>query len=119
MDNTVEQEQKAKRGRPKTVIDYKEVERLASRLCDQKLICQILQIAVSTAQHDEQFQQSYNEGLGAAKKVLLAKQFELAEKGNQRMLEWLGKNILKQSDKLDVTQDSHVTIVISGDDKEV
>lgn len=108
--------EKRKIGRPKTEIDYEEVKRLASRLCDQRLICDILQLSLSTASHDKEFQRAYNDGLGGAKKVLLAKQYQLAEAGNQRMLEWLGKNILHQSDKVDVSSESHVTITIAGDD---
>ena len=116
MDSSVEKGQKAKRGRPETVIDYEEVKRLASRLCDQKLICEILQVALSTAQHDKDFQQAYSLGRSAVKKSLLTKQLELAEKGNYQMLQWLGKNILEQADKVETKNEDRVTIVIGKED---
>ena len=109
----------AKIGRPKLEIDYAAVERLAGQLCDQKLICELLHYGLSTAQHDHKFQQSYADGRGAAKRTLLNKQFELAKNGNQVMLTWLGKNILHQADKIDTTNESQVTIIISSDDKDV
>ena len=119
MDIPVEQDKETKRGRPKKVVDYKEVERLASRLCDQKLICEILQVGLSTMEHDKEFQRAYHIGRAAVKKSLLTKQLELAEKGNQVMLQWLGKNYLQQAEKIDTSNESHVTITIAGDDANV
>ena len=115
----MEQGKSKVKGRPKKVIDYAEVERLASRLCDQKLICEILQISLSTATHDEAFLLAYSNGRGTAKMNLLAKQYEMAMKGNQVLLTWLGKNVLQQAEKIDTSNESHVTITIAGDDKDL
>jgi len=119
MDTAVEVKPAKKVGRPRIIVDYEAVERLARQLCDQKLVCQILHLNYNTATHDEEFIRAWNDGRADACTVLLAKQMELAKTGNPKMLEWLGKNILRQSDKVDVNIEGRVTIVINGDDANV
>jgi uncharacterized protein YpmB len=46
-------------------------------------------------------------------------QWQSAMKGNVQMQMWLGKQHLKQADKVETKNDDRVTIVIAGDDKDL
>jgi len=88
-------------GRPKKVIDYELVERLSLIQCTQEEIAGSLKIAVRTLQNDDEFMRIYKNGMAEGRKSLRRLQWSAAEKGNTTMLVWLGKQYLKQSDKIE------------------
>ena len=104
-------------GRPKKIIDYETVEKLAAIMATQEEIGAFLDISVRTLQRDEEFCRVYKKGLDKGKMSLRRKQFELADR-NATMGIWLGKQYLDQKDKQTVEHEgSQVTIVndIKGD----
>lgn len=88
---------KNKGGRPKFIIDYDTVERLASIMCTQKEIASFLGCSVRTLQRDEKFSRTYKKGLDKGKMSLRRKQFNMSD-SNPTMAIWLGKQYLGQSD---------------------
>lgn len=84
-------------GRPKKVIDYKAVEKLASIQCTQEEIANFLELSVRTLQRDEEFCRIYKKGQDSGKMSVRRMQFKLAE-NNATMAIWLGKQYLKQRD---------------------
>lgn len=112
-------ETKPTKGRPKEEIDYALVRRYAQAQCTQEMIAASLHMSISKCAHDPMFVQVFNEGKEEGKNAILLGQYNLAMKGNADMLKWLGKNYVKQADKVDTTNESHVTIVIAGDDKDL
>jgi len=108
-----------KRGRPKEEIDYALVRRYAQAQCTQEMIAASLHLSLSRCTHDEEFLRVYHEAKEEGKQALLLAQMKSALNGNAQMQIWLGKQHLKQSDKVDTTNESRVTIVIGGDDKDL
>jgi len=108
-----------KTGRPKVEIDYELVKKYAMAMCRQEDIAIALGVSLSRCQHDPLFQQACIDGQAEGRNCIYTKQFELARNGNGRMLEWLGKQYLKQADKVESKNDDRVTIVIQGDDKDL
>lgn len=84
-------------GRPKIVIDYTAVEKLASIQCTQEEIANFLDVSVRTLQRDEEFCRIYKKGQDTGKRSLRRIQFKLAEK-NTAMAIFLGKQYLGQRD---------------------
>ena len=84
-------------GRPKIVIDYKKVARLASVQYTQQKIADYLGVSLRTLQRDDKFCHIYKQKKEDKKIELLESQFVLAEK-NPTMSIWLGKNYLNQRD---------------------
>ena len=109
----------SKPGRPKTEIDYLTVRRLAQVQCTQEMIASALGMSVRTLQNDPEFLRVYYEGKEDGKSAILSMQYKLAMGGNADMLKWLGKNYIKQADKIEQKNDDRVTIVIAGDDANV
>ena len=109
----------SKVGRPKTEIDYLTVRRLAQVQCTQEMIASALGIGLRTLERDEEFRRVYFEAKEDGKAAILAMQYKVALNGNADMLKWLGKQHMRQADKVDSTIDERVTIVISNDDKDV
>lgn len=87
--------------RPKKLIDYDVVEKLASIQCTQEEIANFLDVSVRTLQRDEEFCRIYKKGQDNGKMSLRRTQFRLAEH-NVTMAIWLGKQYLGQSDKQEV-----------------
>lgn len=85
--------------RPKFVIDYELVEKLATSWCTQEEIASILGCHVKTLQRDEKFSTIYKRGLDQGKASLRREQWKAAKGGNATMLIWLGKQYLGQRDK--------------------
>lgn len=83
-------------GRPKKVIDYEEVTKLAGIQCTQEEIAHVLDISVRTLQRDDEFCRIYKNGMMAGKKSLRRLQWDSANKGDRTMLIWLGKQYLNQ-----------------------
>lgn len=89
---------KNKGGRPKKIIDYESVERLAGIMCTQEEIASFLGLSVRTLQRDKEFCRVYKKGLDKGKMSLRRKQFLMSET-NPTMAIWLGKQYLDQKDK--------------------
>lgn len=90
-------------GRPKFVIDYESVSKLAAMQCTQMEIASYLGCSVDTLQKDEKFNGIYKEAMDKGKASLRRRQWAAVEEGNTTMLIWLGKQYLRQSDKQDTT----------------
>lgn len=84
-------------GRPKFKIDYELVESLASIMCTQEEIANILGCERTTFHRDEKFGEIYKRGLDNARSSLRRNQFKLSE-NNPTMAIWLGKQYLGQKD---------------------
>lgn len=106
-------------GRPEKEIDYALVARYAQAQCTQEMIAATLHLSLSRCTHDAEFLRVYAEAREEGKQALLYMQYQTAMKGNVPMQIWLGKQHLKQSDKVESKNEDHVTIVIGGDDKDV
>jgi hypothetical protein len=100
-----------KTGRPKKIIEYGTVERLASIMCTQEEIAEFLEISVRTLQRDKEFCRIYKKGLETGKMSLRRKQFKLADR-NPAMAIFLGKNYLNQKDKQDISLEEFPKTVI-------
>ena len=106
-------------GRPEKEIDYALVARYAQAQCTQEMIAATLHLSLSRCTHDPEFLRVYAEAKEEGKQALLMCQYQTALKGNAQMQIWLGKQCLKQSDKLETKNEDRVTIVIAGDDAQV
>ena len=91
--------------RPKKVIDYEAVEKLASIQCTQEEIANFLDISVRTLQRDEEFCRLFKKGRDNGKMSLRRTQFKIAEK-NASMAIFLGKQYLGQRDVIE-TDNTH------------
>lgn len=109
----------AKVGRPKEEIDYAMVARYAQAQCTQEMIAASLHLSISKCTKDAEFIRVYFEAKEEGKQLLLLAQQKSALNGNAQMQIWLGKQFLKQADKLETKNDDRITIVIAGDDKDV
>jgi hypothetical protein len=85
-------------GRPRKPIDFKLVEVLASKNCTDEEIAAIVGVAESTLK--KRARGSLRRGRSQIKLKLRQKQIDVALKGNVTMLIWLGKNVLKQTDRM-------------------
>ena len=88
-------------GRPKKVIDYNLVEKLAHIMCTQEEIATMFDCDVRTLQRDEEFCRVFKKGKENGKMSLRRTQFKLAEK-NPTMAIFLGKQYLGQRDNIEV-----------------
>jgi hypothetical protein len=75
------------------------------------------------AKADGDFRRSYVKGFGRLKISLRRKQIESDKSGNVSMLIWLGKQLLDQVDKREVTQEATITekvakLTITPEDEE-
>lgn len=89
-------------GRPKKVIDYELVEKLAHIHCTQEEIAEVLGVSVKTLQRNKEFCRIYKKGISSGKMSLRRQQWKAAERGNTTMLIWLGKQYLEQKDDADM-----------------
>lgn len=90
-------------GRPKTVIPYEQVRRLARLQCTQQEIADYLDISVDTLQRDERFMELYRRGMNHGRMSVRRAQYRAMLQGNQTMLVWLGKQYLGQRDHHEFT----------------
>jgi hypothetical protein len=90
-----------KGGRPKLEIDGDLVEKLAGIGCPNKEIAAIVGCSVDTL--DRNFAEVIAKGRENGKTRLRKKQIEVALAGNVTMLIFLGKNMLGQSDKQEIS----------------
>ena len=98
-------------------IDTKLLEALAERALTQADCAAVLGISVDTIQR--RYLAVYEAGLQKAKASLRRKQFELAQGGNVTMLIWLGKNLLGQADKTELTGKDGSPLVPDYDREEI
>ena len=89
-------------GRPrKHNLDTKQVEQLASFGCTDTEIASFFDMSRTTLERN--YEQYMTKGRESGKIRLRQMQWASAKKGNVAMLIWLGKQILGQSDKQDIT----------------
>lgn len=94
-------------GRPRKVITQegaKLIESMARIMCTEEEIAQLLDTSIDTllnADNKEVFRNAINKGKSTGKQSLRRMQYQLAMKGNVKMLIWLGKQVLGQTDKFD------------------
>lgn len=105
------EDKKNKGGRPKKIIDYETVEKLAAIMCTQEEIAAHLDLSVDTLQRDATFCGIYKKGLERGKMSLRRKQYTMAET-NPTMAIWLGKQYLNQKDKQDIEHSGGVSIKV-------
>jgi len=105
-------------GRPKKKIDYELVKKLAYIQCTQEEISSILAISTRTLQRDTEFCRIYKNGMDNGKMSLRRLQWKAAEKGNNTMLIWLGKQYLNQTDKQELAHSGGINITVDLVDDE-
>ena len=89
-------------GRPKKYnLDTNQVEQLASFGCTDTEIASFFDISRTTL--DRNYEQYMTKGRESGKIRLRQMQWASAKKGNVAMLIWLGKQLLGQSDKQEIT----------------
>jgi len=100
------------RGRPAAKIDWDTVKKLCSLQCTGEEIASFFEVHYDTlvrhiqAEFDVNFAEFYAQHSGPGKISLRRMQWKAAEAGNVRMLEWLGKQHLGQSDKRELSGNS-------------
>lgn len=96
------------KGRPKKVLTEegaKLVEKLASIFCPEEDIAEILGVSIDTMHNEdnnELFRGAILKGKTNGKRSLRQTQFDIALRGNVKMLIWLGKQYLGQSEKVEL-----------------
>ena len=108
---------KKKAGRPKKVIDYDVVEKLARFHCTQDEIASFLGVSTRTLLRNAQFCHLYKKGLENGKMTLRRAQFHKAIKDKDTTMQiWLGKILLGQKEPRDNDINVHSNIVLDADD---
>ncbi len=98
----------AKMGRPEKQIDQVQFEKLCGLQCTIDEFCCYFDCDYKTLEkwckktYGTTFSKVFNIKKGSGKISLRRKQFEVALSGNPTMLIWLGRNMLNQTDKIDV-----------------
>lgn len=90
-------------GRPKKIIDYEAVEKLATIMCTQEEIASFLDISVRTLQRDKEFCRVFKKGIEKGKMSLRRTQFRIAD-NHAGMAIFLGKQYLGQRDRIAVDE---------------
>jgi len=93
-------------GRPKFIVDYDTVEKLAHIQCTYGEIASFLGCSVDRLKKDEEFILRYKKGAENGRMSLRRMQFKLAEK-NTSMAIFLGKQYLGQKDYVETTETSN------------
>ena len=97
---------KKKTGRPKLEIPTLKVEQLASYGCTNKEIAQFFECDEATIR--KRFSDNITKGRASGKIRLRQLQLEAAERRNVSMLIWLGKQVLGQSDKQEISMNKPI-----------
>lgn len=92
----------------KKEINPEQVQKLASIGCTNKEIADILGCSHDTL--TRRFSEDLETGRSQGKASLRRKQYELAMSGNAAMLIWLGKQVLNQSEKQEITQTGPIVV---------
>jgi hypothetical protein len=97
---------KRKTGRPRIEIDWKAVEAMCAIHCTAKEIVAVTGISEDTLErrcketHGVRFADFIREKRGKGRVSLRRRQWQVADSGDKTMLIWLGKNWLKQTDRM-------------------
>ncbi len=97
---------------PRKTIDFELLKNLCKIQCTKDEICAIFDIDEKTLtarireQYSEGFSDYYKKAAAGGIASLRRKQFEVAMGGNVTMLIWLGKNMLKQTDRVEMITDA-------------
>lgn len=102
-------------GRPRLEIDPQLVEKLAGIGCPNKEIAAIVECSVDTL--DRNFAEVIAKGRENGKTRLRKKQIEVAMSGNVTMLIFLGKNMLGQADKQEISGPDNGPFLIAAQDR--
>ena len=100
--------------RPRLEIDTDLVEKLAVIHCTNTEIAAVVGCGESTIRR--RFGELVAKGREQGRMTLRRKQYEAAMGGNITMMIWLGKQILHQSDKAEVKQESHQIVIMHDDE---
>lgn len=107
---------KNKGGRPRTHIEYTEVQKLAAIQCTDAEIASWIGMTEEgfrkRKKSDKQLVGALKDGRDRGKSSIRRMMFQAAEKGNATMLVWLSKNVLGYTDKIDQKNDNKVEIVV-------
>ena len=103
-------------GRPKKIIDYETVEKLAAIMCTQEEIASYLDLSVDTLQRDDKFCGIYKKGIDKGRMSVRRQQLKLLESGNATMGVWLGKQYLGQRDKQDIEHSGGISIDVNWEE---
>ncbi len=87
--------------RPRKEVDAEMLYRLASVGLTTAEIAAVLEVSPDTL--ERRYAEDMAEGKEKCRASLRRKQFELAMSGNPTMLVWLGKNMLGQKDKSEIS----------------
>lgn len=94
--------------RPRLEINWETAEKAAALMCTGEEIANLCNVSYDTLQRRlkemgyKDFAEWYGQKSAPALKALRRWQLDAAKKGNAAMLIWLGKQYLKQTDKMDV-----------------
>jgi hypothetical protein len=92
--------------RPRKEINFDTLKKLCGIYCTKDEICSFFEVDEKTLsarieeEYGESFSDYYKKASAEGSASLRRKQFELALGGNVTMLIWLGKNVLRQSDRV-------------------
>lgn len=89
-------------------INPEQVNKLAAIGCTNKEIADIVGCSHDTL--TRRFSEDLEAGRSQGKASLRRKQYELAMSGNAAMLIWLGKQVLGQSEKQEITQTGPIVL---------
>lgn len=116
--------EKNKGGRPEKQIDKEQFEKLCGLQCTIEEFCCYFDCTDKTLAkwckktYGCGFSEVFNIKKGAGKISLRRKQFEVAIAGNPTMLIWLGRNMLNQTDRIDLAvedkRDGKLSDLIEG-----
>ena len=97
-------------GRPRKIVDAKQVENYAKLGCSDVDIAQMLMVS---ARHIKRhFAELLEKSRAERRTVIRGWQYEAAKKGNVTMMIWLGKQELGQSDKAENMNKGQHTIIM-------
>ncbi len=108
-------------GRPRIEIDWKEFDKLCGLQCTLEEIAGWYNCCVDTIEnrvkeeHSITFSEYFKQKRSSGKISLRRKQYETAMSGNPTMLIWLGKQYLKQTDKI-VNEIQEVNLEFKSED---
>jgi hypothetical protein len=98
---------KGQGGAPPKPIDLATVERLASIACTDEEMAAVLDVSVDTLwrrkRDDAEFREFLERGKGKGRATLRRLQWQRATGGSDTMLIWLGKNLLGQTDRAEIS----------------
>lgn len=96
-------------GRPRKEVDFDIAEKAAALMCTGEEIAHLCEVSYDTLERRikelgyKNFAEWFGEKSAPGLKALRRWQFDAAKKGSAAMLIWLGKQYLKQTDKMEQT----------------